>query len=142
MEINGGGCDTFKNKIQVFNTIVHIIKKYKPDFIIFEGLLYGKTFLFASNLKNYIKKYNYEYIGITMTCDFEFALQRLQKRKENSDINIEAFYNTWKSVLVSHNKLIKSGAKMKLVDITNIKLQDMCNILIEEVENGKTMWKL
>lgn len=131
-----GGCDSFKNRELVFNTIIYLIKKYKPKYIIFEGLLYGKTFLFANNLRQYLKKYNYSYLGITLTCAFEFALNRLQKRNNESNINIEAFYNTWKSVLVSHDKLVKNKVNMKLVDVTNIKYEDMVNILDKEVENG------
>lgn len=128
-----GGCDNFKNKIQVFETIIYLIKKYKPKYIIFEGLLYGKTFKFASNLSNYIKKYDYDYLGITLTADFNFALKRLQKRNGNAGINVEAFYNTWKSVIMSHNKLKAVGTNMVLVDITGVKLEDMVKILEKEV---------
>ena len=130
-----GGCDNFKDRVQVFNTIIHIIKAYKPKVIIFEGLLYGKTFKFAYNLNNYIKKYGYKYTGITLNANFDFALKRLKTRNGGSEINIEAFYNTWYSVLNSYKKLKKQNVNMKLVDITNIKLKDMVKILEGEINN-------
>ena len=132
-----GGCDNFKNKVEVFETIIYLIKKYKPQYIIFEGMLYGKTFKFAYNLNNYLKKFNYEYLGITLSCDFEFSLKRLQTRNNNKEVNVEAFYNTWKAVIISHKKLLASKVKMKLIDVTNIKLEDMVKILENEVQLDK-----
>ncbi len=129
-----GGCDNFKNKQQVFNTILYLIKHYKPKIIIFEGLLYGKTFLFAYNLCKYLKKYNYKYKGIVLNSNFEFALKRLRKRNNNNDINLEAFYNTWYQVLNSYKKLKQRNIDMELIDITNIKLEDMVKILEKEVD--------
>lgn len=128
-----GGCDCFKDKVQVFDTIILLVKKYQPKAIIFEGLLYGKTFKFASSLNKALKRYGYSFIGIVLNADFDFVLKRLQERNGNKEINIEAFYNTWKSVLVSYDKLKKSGVPMKLVDITNYKYDEMYTILETEV---------
>ena len=128
-----GGCDNFKDKQQVFNTIVFLVKNYQPKYIIFEGLLYGKTFQFAYNLNNYLKRYNYKYKGIVLNSSFEFALERLKKRNNNSEINIEAFYNTWYSVLNSYKKLKQKNVDMELIDITSIKYEDMVKILEREL---------
>ena len=89
--------------------------------------------MFAYNLNNYIKKYNYKYTGITLNANFDFALNRLNKRNGGKDINIEAFYNTWYSVLNSHKKLKQKGLDMQLVDVTNIELNDMVKILEREI---------
>lgn len=128
-----GGCDLFANKDHVFNTIEWVIFSLRPKTIIFEGLIYGLTYRFASQVSDYAKKYNYEYSGICLYVDEKIAIERLYKRNGGKPIKEQNIFAKTKSTISSYKKLLANGYKVKMIDTSTIKEEEMYKIIEDEI---------
>lgn len=128
-----GGCDLFANKDHVFNTIVWIIFNLRPKVIIFEGLIYGLTYKFASQVSDYVKKYNYEYSGLCLYANEEIVLQRLYKRNGGKAIKEINIFKKTKTMISSYKKLLSCGYKVKMIDTSTLKEEYMYKIIEDEI---------
>lgn len=124
-----GGCDLFDNKEHVFNTIMWIIFNLKPKVIIFEGLIYGLTYKFASELSNFVSKYNYQYKGICLYANEDTVLERLYKRNGGKSIKEINIFKKTKTMISSYKKLLANGYNVKMIDTSNINENEMFKIL-------------
>lgn len=124
-----GGCDLFENKEHVFNTIIWLIVNIRPKTIIFEGLIYGLTYKFASELSDYVKNYNYKYVGICLYVNPDIAIERLYKRNGGKKINEQYVFSKTKSAISAYKKLALNGYNVKMLDTSNIKENEMFKIL-------------
>ena len=124
-----GGCDLFKNKEHVLHTIIWLIVNIRPKTIIFEGLIYGLSYKFASELSDYVRNYNYEYIGICLYIRPDIAIDRLYNRNGGKKINEQYIFNKTKAAMSAFKKLKCNGYKVKLVDTSDISQGNMFKIL-------------
>ena len=127
-----GGCDLYKNADHVVKTIYQLIKEYRPNTILFEGLIYGLTFKFAKELADNVKNYGYDYKGICLYLDPEEAIKRIYIRNGGKDINQEYIYNKTKSFLTSYNKLKEANYNVKLYDTSKVAINNLIDIIEKE----------
>lgn len=128
-----GGCDLFSNKDHVFNTIIWIIFNLKPKIIIFEGLIYGLTYKFASEVSDYAKKYNYNYTGLCLYANEEIVLKRLYKRNGGKPIKEQNIFAKTKSMIASYKKLLSNGYNVKMIDTSTLNEENMYKIIEDEI---------
>lgn len=134
-DVLNGGCDRYKNKYHIIDTILFLIKEYKPFYIIFEGFIYGKTFKFAMDLYKIAKLFNYEYVPIVLFRNPEKALELLYARNGEAKINEKTFYDCYKSSLSSYRKIKDSGINIKLFNTDNILEDEMYKIIEKEIRS-------
>ena len=128
-----GGCDLFDNKEHVFNTIVWAMVNLRPQTIIFEGMIYSFTYKFASILSDYVRNYNYKYVGICLYIPLELSLERLYKRNGGKQINESMLRDKAKAMLGSYKKLHDNGYNVKLLNTGQMKEENMYKILEDEL---------
>lgn len=128
-DVKNGGCDRFKNRTHVINTILYLVKTYKPKVIIFEGFIYGKTFKFALDIEKLARMFSYKYIPIVLYRSPENALKLLYDRNGKSRINEQTFYECYKSSLTSYEKIKRVGIGIQKVNTDDIPIDDMHKII-------------
>ena len=124
-----GGCDLYANTEHVKSTIMWVIVNLKPRLIIFEGMIYSLSYKFASEMSNFVKKYNYDYVALSLYTDPEVVLERIYKRNGGKSINEQLVLDKIKFVSNSHIKLVNNGYNSKMINTTNIKLEDMYKVI-------------
>ena len=124
-----GGCDLYKNRKHVIDTILYAIKNIKPKLIIFEGILYGITYKMGYDIHKIAKMYGYKYKGITLYRSKENGMKILALRNNGTYYNEDHFLQKYKSSLVAHDKLIKSGVDMILINTDNVPENEMYKII-------------
>lgn len=125
-----GGCDaSVKTGDELKNVIAKISKTLKPKCIIFEGVMYGKTFSYSYEVYQYCKMIKAEYLAICLVPDFDTTLDRIYKRNGGKEVNIEGLYNGWKSAIKSNKKLEHANVPIALFDTSIMAKEDMGRIL-------------
>ena len=112
-----GGCDaSIENGNDLKELIAKVTKEYKPEILIFEGVMYGKTFSFTYEIFKYSQKIKAEFIAICLEPSFETVLQRIYERNGGKDINIKSLESGWKGCIRSNDKLKKMGVPIIRLD--------------------------
>ena len=128
-----GGCDLYENTEHVLNTIMWVIVNLKPQIIVFEGMIYSLSYKFASKVSDFVKKYNYKYVALSLYTNPEVVLDRIYKRNGGKKIKENLILDKIKSVRTSHNKLVSNGYNSKFVDTTNINENEMYKVIDGEL---------
>lgn len=124
-----GGCDLYKNKEHVYQTIYQVIRVYKPRLLLFEGLIYGLTYKFGKVLADEVNRFGYDYKGVCLFIEPTEAIARIYVRNGGKDINAQYIYNKTKAFLNSYNKMKDSHYNMTLYDTSKIEKDKMIDIL-------------
>lgn len=129
-----GGVDGYiKNKNFLRDSIVKIIKKERPDALIFEGVMYGVTFKFGAEIDIVSKKLGYHYVGICFFPPLDVALERLYSRNGGKEVNVKSFQDKHISAAKAYKKLRDNGTDVKIIDTSKIPLKDMKRIIEDEL---------
>ena len=128
------GCDRdYNNRDHIIKTLCYIMKNIKPKTIIYEGLIYGKTVKMALDVFRLGKLLKYKYKAIYLYRDFEECVKLLEKRNDGANYNILAMKKTYDSCLSSYIGLKEKNINIKKVNVSNISIEEMGKILINEV---------
>lgn len=128
-----GGCDLYENTEHVLNTMMWAIINLRPKLIVFEGMIYSLSYKFASKVSDLVKKYNYQYLAISLYTNPEVIFERIYKRNGGKAIKENLIFEKIKAVRSSHNKLITNGYNSKIIDTTNINENEMYKVLEGEI---------
>ena len=143
-----GGCDGYKGGNYVIEAISTIIEKERPKLIIYEGMLYSKTFKFAYSVDLLFKERGYRYKGVYLYRPFPDIIKLLEARNNGANYDISHILNTHKANETSYKKLKDAGIDITKVDAGKIPLEEMKNIIkqidrtIGGVKNGQDKEKL
>ena len=129
------GCDRYKSFDEVFDQILFLIKKKKPELIIYEGMLISKEFKRTYLLSRVAKLHGYEFYCIVLVRDFFNVIKLLEKRNNGKDYNSANVMRTYETVLSCSTRLKEKGVNVIEVDVDSYKENEMKNIL-EGVVNG------
>lgn len=125
-----GGCDaSIKTGDELKNVIAKIARTLKPKVIVFEGVMYGKTFSYSYEIFKFCKAIKAEYLGICLVPDFDTTLSRIYERNGGKEVNIEGLYGGWKSAIKSNKKLEKAKVPIVLLDTSVMNKEEMGRIL-------------
>ena len=105
----------------------------KPRYLIFEGLMYGITFEFSYNLKNYLEKNNSGYKAIYLTSDFKTIVERLNERNKGKEVNYEHLIDKYESAEKAYIKLKANKIDIVKYNVKDIKKEDMFKLLEDEI---------
>lgn len=130
-----GGCDLYESTDHVLNTIMWAMVNLKPKIIVFEGMIYSLSYRFATKVSDFVKKYNYKYVALSLYTEPNVVLDRIYKRNGGKQIKENLILDKIKTVQVSHNKLINNGYNSKIIDTTNIKEDEMYKVIEGEIND-------
>lgn len=125
-----GGIDGYiTNKDFLRDVIVRIIKRIKPNVLLFEGIVYGVTFKFAYELSRYLEQNDIEYIGVCLNPPLDVVFERLAERNDGKAVDYMSVQNKWFTANRAYEKLRKSGINVKEIDTTNVPKNQMYKII-------------
>ena len=127
--IQCGGCDLFHDKEQVLSTIKKAIEVYRPEIIIFEGVMYGATKSFSMVAEKFAKKNGYAFVMIYLHDDFEKICRRIQLRNGGKDWNLQNTYSKFRGSAMSTDYLIKNGYDVRSFKTSEIEQAEMYKVI-------------
>lgn len=129
-----GGCDGVINSKEIMiKYLIKLIDIIKPDFVIFEAVMYGITVKFAQELSGELNKRGYYYKGIAFIPPYEFCLRNILKRNKGKCINLKNLRNKCLSAMRSARTLKESGADIEFIDTSKIKISELSEIIEREL---------
>lgn len=128
-----GGVDgEIRDGDELKNLIVRIAKEVKPETLVFEGIMYGKSFQFSYDIHKWAKAMGHKYIALCLMPSFDEAMLRVWNRNGGKPVNVEALENGYRACIKSNSKLRAMGVDVRIVDTGNIPKGEMWRV-IEEV---------
>lgn len=111
------GCDVYGNRENVADAI-EMLMLMKFETIIFEGLIYGKTFKFGEDISKLSKNYGYIYIPVLLDRDFDECVEHVTIRNGGNPKKLPNKLMDWISFRTSYERLVRSGIKGIRLDPT------------------------
>lgn len=134
-----GGCDaSIKNANELKETIAKIARYLRPEYIVFEGVMYGKTVSFTNDVYKYAKAAKAEFVAICLEPAFDTTLERIYRRNGGKDVNVEQLYSGWKGSIKSNAKLRAMKVPMRTYDTGVMTEEEMSALLEREVGEWET----
>lgn len=129
-----GGCDaSIKTGDELKETIAKVTRLYHPDAIVFEGVMYGKSFDFTYQIYRFALKVRAEFLAICLEPPFETTLERIYKRNGGKDVNISSLEKGYRASILSNNKLELGKIPIKRVNTAEMDEKGMRKALEEFV---------
>ena len=127
-----GGIDGTIHDSNVVKQYVMQILRLKPKLIVFEGVMYGLTYKFSSELAMICRLNGYEYKAIVLAPDFNVLLERIYERNGGKPIKVDSLNKNYMSSIRSSQKLKDSGVFVKFIDTAKIPKEDMWRLIEDE----------
>lgn len=121
------------NRDTMMAYLLKIVDTVQPDYMIFEAIMYGTTFLFGKELADELKKRGMEYEGLVFCPPYEFTVSNILQRNGGKRIKFKALKQKWTQVKRSAEKLQEAGYNIKFVDTSRIRLNDMHSLIEKEI---------
>lgn len=133
-----GGCDSaVKNAEELKILLGKVTNKEKPKTIIFEGVMYGKTFSLSYEIHKYCKAIGADYIALCLIADFETTLERIYRRNGGKKVNVENLHSSWKSSIRSNNKLKQAGVNVIKINTCTATKEEIDRRFQEIINTGR-----
>jgi tRNA uridine 5-carbamoylmethylation protein Kti12 len=130
-----GGCDpVIKSGDELKNLIAKILKLFKPKILIFEGVMYGKSFDFTYQIYRYALKMNIDFFAICLEPDFDTSLERIYKRNGGKEINVKNLESGFKGCIRSNLRLEAMKVPLKKYNTGKMTPKEMGEILEEAIQ--------
>lgn len=113
--------------------LLKIVDTVHPDFVVFEAIMYGTTFLFGQELAEELKKRDMEYEGLVFCPPYEFTVSNILQRNGGKPIKFKALSQKWQQVKRSAEKLQEAGYNIKFVDTSRVRVNDMHYLIEKEL---------
>lgn len=129
-----GGVDGYiTDKDLLRDCIIRMLKKIKPEALLFEGIVYGVTFKFAYELSRLLNKIGCEYVGICFLPPLDVVFDRLALRNGDKPVDYMSVQNKWFTASRAYEKLKAVGVKVKEIDTTKVPKDSMYRIIEDEL---------
>lgn len=129
-----GGCDVaIRNATELKDAIAIIAKTVKPKVLIFEGVMYGKSFALRYEINKFAKAIGSDYMGICLEPPFDVTLERIYARNGGKEVNVKSLESGWRGAIKSNRKLKKVGVNITCVDTGSIPKDKMYEVLASAV---------
>lgn len=104
------GMDALKVDKESFKRFFeYVIKRNKPQIVVYEKIIWSKTFKLTSEIAEIARKNDYQFIAICMMIKFENGLQRLLLRNGGNIERTGTFENGYYGVQNARKNLKKNG---------------------------------
>lgn len=124
VECKTPGCDRLSGQEEIITTLSWLIKKYSPESIIYEGIMYG-SFSFIKLVSSFAKRKGYEWVGIFLQRDFMNTIDLLEERNGGADYDISHIYSKYKQYTSNYLKAKKIGLNVIKVNPDEKAIDDM-----------------
>lgn len=132
-----GGCDAIiKSGSELKETIAKIARNLRPDVLIFEGVMYGKTYSFTAEIYAFAKAIKAGFVAICLEPPFETTLERIYERNGGKDVNVDGLIKNWRNSTMSNAKLRAMNVPTKTYDTSEMTPEEMGDILEREIAEG------
>ncbi len=132
-----GGCDSaIKTSDELKETIAKIARYLKPKYLIFEGVMYGKSYGFTADIYAFAKAIKAEFIAVCLEPPFETTLERIYGRNGGKDVNVKGLLSGWRGSITSNAKLRAMKVPTQTYDTSTMSLEEMGTI-VERAINGE-----
>lgn len=132
-----GGCDAaIKTADELKETISIICKQLKPETLIFEGVMYGKSVGFTWDVYRFAKAKKADFLAICLEPPFDTTLERIYGRNGGKDINVKSLESGWKGSIRSNAKLRAMKVPIITYDTSKMSIEEMGKV-IEDAINTK-----
>lgn len=121
------GCITDKHELK--NLITRMLRVIKPETLIFEGVMYGKTFQFSYDISLLAKALGYEYLAVCLVPSFDVSILRIWGRNGNKDVNVENLESMYRQAIKTNSMLRSSGVNTVEIDTGSVPKDEMYTIL-------------
>lgn len=125
-----GGVDgMISDKAVLKEVIAQMARALSPDYLIFEGVMYGITFQFSYDISLWAKAKGYEYEAICLMPCFDVAMLRVWERNGGKAVNVERLEDKYMRAANANKKLKAKGVNCRVVDTGGVERKDMYKIL-------------
>lgn len=128
-----GGCDRYKGGSHVKSAIINVVKKYNPDLIIYEGIMYSVTFKMAKEIAALSAGLGYQWRSVFLFREYEAMLSLLEKRNNGKVVNLKAVSTKWERAMAVFKMLQKNGFVVKFVNVTDLPIDKLSDIIEDEI---------
>jgi thiol-disulfide isomerase/thioredoxin len=128
-----GGCDRYKGGGHVKATLQYVVKQYRPEVIIYEGIIYSITFKMATEIADLSNKMGYEWKSIYLFREYNESMEFLEKRNHGKQVNVEAIYAKYVNVNRVFKKLLANNYNVKKIDVTGKSIEYLGDIIENEI---------
>ena len=129
-----GGVDGKITDVEILKELLTVLmKRHKPKAIIFEGMVYGKTFKLGWELNAIAKRLGYHYRALVLSAPLSVNLERVWNRNGGKDINEKALAATKRSCETSYLKLKEAGIDIRKIETGNMPYESMYRIIEENL---------
>lgn len=128
------GCDKdCKGREHLLEMMSYTLKKIKPKYIIYEGILYGTTFKLAQDVHRLSKIYGYSWECILLYRPLSSLIKLIEERNKGADYDVLTVESRYKSSYTSTKKLKEAGYKTNIIQADKIEKENMYKILSEVI---------
>lgn len=94
------------------NYLYNIMRQVNPDVLIFEAVMYGVTYKFATEINKLCESLGYKYLGIHLNPSFENVMENMNKRNGGKEIKFDNLSQMYFAGLTAADKLNAAGIKV------------------------------
>lgn len=127
------GCDRFKGGNHIKKALYYVANNYKPEVIVYEGIMYSVTCKLSSEISDLSNQLGYEWIGILLYRTIENQKSLMETRDRKKEYNEDNFNAKYRTAMRSFQMLQEIGKNVKAIDVNNFKKQDMKKIIEAEL---------
>lgn len=120
-----GGCDRFKGGAHVKATIIEVVRRYNPNLIIYEGIMYSVTYKMATEIAKLATDVGYQWVSLYLFRDYQEVLKLLTERNKGKQVNQKAVYTKYERAGVVYEKLRETGYTVKKVNVTGVSIPQL-----------------
>lgn len=129
-----GGCDAaIKTGEELKNTIAKIVRTLKPSIIIFEGVMYGKSYGFTYEIYKYAQAIKADFVAICLEPSFDVSLERIYSRNGGKEVNVKSLESGWRGSIKSNKKLEFANVPIISCDTGKLTKEEMGKLLEDTV---------
>ena len=130
-----GGCDAaIRTADELKETIAKICKTLKPEVLVFEGVMYGKSVSFTQEIYIYSRAVRAEFLAICLEPPFDTTLERIYGRNGGNDVNVKALESGWRGSIRSNAKLRAMKVPMVTYNTGQMTLEEMGGVLEDAIK--------
>lgn len=127
------GCDRYSGKLQIHETILHLIYEYTPRAIVYEGVINSKTARGTLELVSKLNRTNYEYRGLFYYAPFSNVCANLEERNGGKEVNWVRLTSTFNHALRATEILEENGCSIDWIEAYKMRPEDLANPIVNAI---------
>lgn len=123
------GCDRYKGFDHVKRTIIEVVKRYQPQAIIYEGIMFSITFKGTYEIALLCRSLGYEYEAVLLERDRDQQMAYMEIRNGGKQRSMNGFDQKIERARSSSRMLKEAGEKVRRVDVTDMSIKQLAGVI-------------